>query len=238
MGYYACPTNPVDECRHYGLNFDRYTHFTSPIRRYADLLIHRLLTICLASEQVAPLDGLDYQEYADEISLKSYNARKASRDCVTLFHCLLLKEHGARVFDAVVFDIEGSWSVSIYVKDLNLDLVLNFREDARVDNGHFNDDEMSLSLTLRSPTALATGIVGEAPAAENGKEVKPDEFLADKIFLHVFDKVQVKLSASDSFPLEIRSRLVLSRDDAVEAEAILDASAKKQAELEKLLSAA
>lgn len=47
--------------------------------------------------------------------------------------------------------------------------------------------------------------------------------------------MQVKLSASDSFPLEIRSRLVLSREDAIEAEALIEASAKKQAELDKLI---
>lgn len=159
MGYYACP-DIINQCRHYGLNFDRYTHFTSPIRRYPDLLIHRLLTICLTQQQVGPLDGLDYSEYVEDITEKSYNARKASRDCVTLFHCLLLKEHGSRVFDAIIFDIEGSWSVNVYVKELNLDLLLNFREDARIEAGLFNDEEMSLALTLRTPTALAAGIVG------------------------------------------------------------------------------
>ena len=123
IAYYNCIGNQhVESCRHYGLNFDFYTHFTSPIRRYADLLVHRLLTICLASKEPPSLEGLDYGEYVDEISNKSYNARKASKDCVTLFHCLLLREHGAKVYDCLIYDIEGNWSVNIFVRELNLDL--------------------------------------------------------------------------------------------------------------------
>lgn len=111
------------------------------------------MTICLSGQQLN-LEGLDYGEYVDLISQNSYNARKASKDCVTLFHCLLLKEHGPRVYEALIYDIEGNFSANIYVKELNLDLTLNFREDYRVDSGLFNDEEMSLEIKFKKPLAL------------------------------------------------------------------------------------
>lgn len=42
--YFAVSDSAPENWRHFGLNFDHYTHFTSPIRRYADLVVHRIIS--------------------------------------------------------------------------------------------------------------------------------------------------------------------------------------------------
>ena len=82
---YVCinETDPASY-HHYGLNFPLYTHFTSPIRRYADLLVHRLCTLSLEYKEEARgmLDNMDYSEYAMQCTEKALAAKRAGTQCV------------------------------------------------------------------------------------------------------------------------------------------------------------
>lgn len=48
--YFCSGSLDISKFRHYALNEDLYTHFTSPIRRYADVIVHRLLEIAISND--------------------------------------------------------------------------------------------------------------------------------------------------------------------------------------------
>jgi len=73
-----------DNVGHFGLAYEAYSHFTSPIRRYPDLLVHRAIKAVLASEQYQPGD---WDEIGLHCSMTERRADDATRDVVAWLKC-------------------------------------------------------------------------------------------------------------------------------------------------------
>ena len=80
-----------DKGGHFGLNLTDYTHFTSPIRRYADLIVHRALidTFELGDDGMDKESAARLQEIAEHISSTERKAMVAERDAKDRYICLL-----------------------------------------------------------------------------------------------------------------------------------------------------
>ncbi len=103
----------INNIGHYGLGFKYYTHFTSPIRRYSDLLVHRLLHKYIDSVNTSnySLDELD--TISDHISDCERNAVEAERLSVKLKQIEYLQYHVGEEFPAI---ISGLTHFGIFVK--------------------------------------------------------------------------------------------------------------------------
>jgi len=85
---------------HYGLGFKDYSHFTSPIRRYPDVLTHRLLCRALEGKKSIKVSKLEARcKYCSEREIK---AQKASRDSVKYKQCEYMADKIGRVYDGIV----------------------------------------------------------------------------------------------------------------------------------------
>ncbi len=109
---------------HFGLGYDAYTHFTSPIRRYPDLLVHRALRVliregktqgasCRAGApaidraQWLPFKAEDMRVVGEHCSMTERRADEATRDVVQRLKCEYMRDRVGEEFDGVVSAVTG-----------------------------------------------------------------------------------------------------------------------------------
>jgi ribonuclease R len=98
-----------DNVGHFGLAYEAYTHFTSPIRRYPDLAIHRAIKAALAGETYNPGD---WEALAEHCSMTERRADEASRDVEAWLKCYYMRD---RVNEEFSGSISGVASFGIFV---------------------------------------------------------------------------------------------------------------------------
>lgn len=99
---------PVNE-GHFGLALDAYAHFTSPIRRYPDLLVHRALKHAINQGKKSDYiySAEEMERLADHCSFTERRAEEASRDVVQRLQCVYLQGHIGEVFTGMVGGVTG-----------------------------------------------------------------------------------------------------------------------------------
>lgn len=130
----------VGNIGHYGLGFDHYTHFTSPIRRYPDLMVHRLLKQYAQGEPAASLE--DLAERCEHCSEQERNAEEAERESVKLKQVEYVKNHLGDTFEGVVSGVT-KFGVFVELTDLLVEGLVHVRD---MDDDYYVYDESTYTM--------------------------------------------------------------------------------------------
>jgi ribonuclease R len=93
-----------DNVGHFGLAYESYTHFTSPIRRYPDLLVHRAIKAVLNGKEYSPGN---WHELGARCSQTERRADDASRDVESWLKCYYMQDKIGEDFDGVISGVTG-----------------------------------------------------------------------------------------------------------------------------------
>jgi ribonuclease R len=113
---------------HFGLNLARYAHFTSPIRRYADLVVHRALirALRLGDNGLSDSEVARLRETAEHISMTERRAMAAERDSVDRYVAAFMEDRVGAVFDARIASVTR-FGLFVRLKETGADGLLPIR---------------------------------------------------------------------------------------------------------------
>lgn len=132
-----------DNLGHFGLAYDAYTHFTSPIRRYPDLLVHRAIKAVLSGEHYKPAqDAGDWSAIGVHCSMTERRADEADRDVENWLKCFYMRDRIGEEFDGSVSSVVP-FGLFVALDDVFVEGLVHI-SDLGTDYFHFDDAHHTL----------------------------------------------------------------------------------------------
>ncbi len=129
---------------HYGLGFKHYTHFTSPIRRYPDMMVHRLLTAYL--DGANPGDQEKYEKLCEHSSKMERLATEAERASIKYKQVEFMSDKLGKHFDGVISGVT-EWGIYVEILENQCEGMISIRE---LDDDFYEYDEDNYCIFGRS----------------------------------------------------------------------------------------
>ena len=150
--YFCSGAIDISAYKHYALNIPLYTHFTSPIRRYADVIVHRQLdNILQHGEQAESKFGMDREtiaKIAQQCNVKKEASKQAQEASAHLYLCLLIadltRRYGPVVREATVIGVLDR-AFDIIVDDMGIEKRVHV-DQIPIDSHVYNEHDNSLDL--------------------------------------------------------------------------------------------
>jgi ribonuclease R len=129
---------------HFGLALEAYAHFTSPIRRYPDLLVHRAIRHALEGEPPEAFEhpAREMDQLGQECSLRERRADEASRDVVAFLKCEFMRDRLGESFSGVVTGVTD-FGLFVQLEGLQVDGLVHVAMLGR-DYYRFEEDRRAL----------------------------------------------------------------------------------------------
>lgn len=133
----------TDNIGHYGLAFDYYTHFTSPIRRYPDMMVHRLLERYMQGGR--SVVKKKYEELCEHCSSMEQVAANAERASVKYKQVEFMSDKLGQIFDGVISGVT-EWGLYVELNENKCEGLVPMRD---LDDDYYEFDEKNYCLIGR-----------------------------------------------------------------------------------------